>query len=602
MSKLFNDALNALSGADFEEKPVSLQEFVTSDKYMNLQPLSKHQFTMVQAMSQIYKLETLQALYGEEEGFKVYKQTFVEVILQLAKGSGKNHATTVAILYIVYQLLCLKSPAGYYGKDDDNNIDILNMAINADQARTAFFNPLISRLKKCRWFDGKYEIKNREINFDKNINLYSGNSEHGAAEGLNIIVAVLDEISGVDTEGQSTDKQKTAEGIYNALSATVTSRFADYGKTIMLSFPRYKGDFIQRHYDAAIAEKEVIIRTHTFKLDPELPDGVEGNEFDIEWEEDHITRYVMPKRFALRRPTWEVNPTTKIEDYTYKFYTDMRDSLTRFCALPTDNAEDSYFKDREGLELALTGSNGVDNHGIFAHTWTPKEDTDYYIHVDLSKVHDRCSVAVAHVDRWVRVDIGSANYSEIHPYVVVDAIRFWKPSKTDPMDFKEVEKFIVDVRSRGFNVKLVTFDRWSSHDTMNSLNKQHIQTELLSVANKHYDDFSSLINGRRLTAPQNEEFLQELKDLRWIKGKVDHPRAGYKDISDSVCGAIYNAVSLTMPPATNQVEAVTLADLVRQEEEARINKNIQQRAGSVVDPPRQMPDDIWAFLNAGKVI
>ena len=55
--------------------------------------------------------------------------------------------------------------------------------------------------------------------------------------------------------------------------ASVDSRFPDFGKVIMLSFPRFKDDYIQQRYDAAVAEKEVIIRSTTLKLDPDLPDG-----------------------------------------------------------------------------------------------------------------------------------------------------------------------------------------------------------------------------------------------------------------------------------------------------------------------------------------
>lgn len=602
MADFFLDALSAISGADFDEKPVSLEEFVTSEDYLHLPPLSDHQYTMVRAMSQIYRLETLQSLYGDERGAKIFESTCTEVILQLAKGSGKNHSTTVAVLYLVYLLLCLKDPASYYGKPSGNNIDILNMAINAEQARNAFFNPLTALLKKCRWFDGRYEIKSRQIEFDKNINIYSGNSEHGAAEGLNIIVAVLDEISGVDVEGSSQDKLKTADGIYNALSATVTSRFADYGKVIMLSFPRYKDDFIQRKYNEAVAEKEVIIRTHTFKIDPSLPDGVDGNEFDIEWEEDHILRYTYPKLFALRRPTWEVNPVTKIEDFTRAFMTNPRDALSRFCALPSDNAEDNYFKNREAISAALTGKNGVDTDGVFSLSWMPKNDTDYFIHVDLSKVHDRCSVAIAHVEKWVRVEIPSAGYKETHPFVVVDAVRWWKPSKEDPMDFKEVEKFILEVQRRKFNVKLVTFDRWNSHDMINSLNKQGIKCELLSVGNSHYDDFTSVMYDRRLVAPNITEFHEELKALKWIKGKVDHPRSGYKDISDSVCGAIFNAVSHAKTPVNKEVEVITLEDLIKQEKEEKSHKKEIEQSTNRIEPPRRMPQNIEAYLGAGKII
>lgn len=598
----FLDALSAISGAEFEEKPVDIETFVQSEGFLNLPPLSKHQFAAARAMSQIYKLETLETLYGEKRGREIFEDTYQEVILQLAKGSGKNHTTTVALLYVVYLLLCLKDPPKYYGRPSGNNIDIVNMALNADQAKNAFYNPLCAVLKTCRWFDNKYEIKNRHIEFDKNINVYSGNSEHGAAEGLNLFLAILDEISGVDAEGASTDRLKTADGIYEALSATIVSRYSDFGKIIMLSFPRYKGDFIQRKYEEAIAEKEVILRTHTFKLDPNLPDGVEGNEFDIEWEEDHIIRYMMPGVFALRRPTWEVNPIKNINDFAKAFYRNKKEALARFCALPLDSSEDNYFKDRDAIDDALRGRNGVDSNGVFDMTWEPKEDVDYFMHVDLSKVHDRCSVSVAHVDRWVKVEIASAGYKEVHPYVVVDAIRWWKPSKEEPMDFKEVEKFILSVREKGFNVKLVTFDRWNSIDMINSLNKQGIKCELLSVANKHYDDFTSVMYDRRLKAPKLEEFNDELRSLKWIKGKVDHPRSGYKDISDSVCGAIYNAVAGTKPPINKEVEVMTLADMVKKERAEREKKVEADPARNTIDPPRAMPENIASYLKMGRII
>ena len=91
-----------------------------------------------------------------------------------------------------------------------------------------------------------------------------------------------------------------------------------------------------------IAEKETVLRHHKFKVDPDLPDGTEGNEFEIEWEEDHIISYKMPKMFALKRPTWDINPTRKIEDFTPDFYTDPTDALSRFACMPPD-ATDAFF-------------------------------------------------------------------------------------------------------------------------------------------------------------------------------------------------------------------------------------------------------------------
>lgn len=87
MSDFFNSVFNALSGEDFEERPVSPEEFVTSEDYLGLPPLSDYQYQMVRAGSQIYKYETLVALYGEEKGAERYAQTVNECIYQLGKGS-----------------------------------------------------------------------------------------------------------------------------------------------------------------------------------------------------------------------------------------------------------------------------------------------------------------------------------------------------------------------------------------------------------------------------------------------------------------------------------------------------------------------------------
>ncbi len=120
----------------------------------------------------------------------------------------------------------------------------------------------------------------------------------------------------------------------------------------MLSFPRYKNDYIQQRYADVIAEKETVVRTHHFKLDENLPDGTDGNEFDIEWEEDHIVSYKYPKVYALKRPTWEVNPTRSIDDFKVAFYRDAPDALGRFACMPPE-AIDAFFKSREKIEKAF---------------------------------------------------------------------------------------------------------------------------------------------------------------------------------------------------------------------------------------------------------
>lgn len=550
----FDDLIDILDGEEFDEKPVDLKTFVTSPSYLGLPPLSDLQYTLIEKSSQIYKESTLKKLFGEEEGERIYKQTCTEVIAQLGKGSGKDYSSTIAVAYIVYLLLCLKDPATYYGKPPGDSIDILNIAINSQQANNVFFKGFKTRIERSPWFIGKCEVKASEMKFDKSITVHSGHSEREAWEGYNVIVVILDEISGFAIENTTGhDQAKTADAIYDMYRASVDSRFPDFGKVILLSFPRFKNDPIQKFYDSVIAEKETVIRTHKFKMDTELPDGTAGNEFEIDWEEDHITHYAIPKVYALKRPTWEINPTRSIEDFKVAFYKNSLDALGRFACMPPEMI-DAFFKSREKVEKAFSNlSVAIDSFGRIEPWFAPDPDKHYFIHVDLAQKHDHCAVALAHVQKWVNVKV-TDTYSQPAPIVEVDAVRYWTPTPDKSVDFTEVKDFILSLRTLGFNIKVCTFDRWNSHDMMQQLKQYGINTETLSVGKKHYDDMAMVILEERISGPHIPLLIDELLQLKIMRDKVDHPRKGSKDLADAVCGAIYNSISLTRMNVSQEID------------------------------------------------
>ena len=599
MTTDFSAFIDALEGDEFEEKPATLEDFVTSKDYLGLPPLSEYQYTMIRASTQIYKRDTLHKVYGFDEGEKIFKQTCNEVILQLGKGSGKDYTSTIACAYMVHLLLCLSDPARYFGKPPGDAIDIINIAINAVQANRVFFKGFNQRIEKSPWFQGKYIAKANSIEFDKEITVHSGHSQRESWEGYNVLVVILDEISGFDLESTSGNEQaKTASAIYKMYRASVNSRFPDVGKVILLSFPRFKNDYIQQRYNEVVAEKEVVLRHHRFKVDPDLPDNTEGNEFEMEWEEDHIVSYKIPRVYALKRPTWEINPTRKIEDFTIDFYTDPTDALSRFACMPPD-ATDAFFKNRAVIEKAFSNPKlNVDSYGRFDDTFKPDPEKWYYIHVDLAQKHDHCAVAMSHVHNWVTMKIGN-DYKEAAPRIVVDAVRFWTPTASKSVDFTEVKDYIISLRERGFNIKMVTFDRWNSHDMMQQLKAHGINCETLSVAKKHYEDMSLCITEERVDGPKIQLLIDELLQLRIVKDKVDHPRKGSKDLSDAVCGAIYNSVALTPRDSNQAVEIYTYSgvfseelDSLRAESEARLirNKTIK------LPEKKIMPPDLREFM------
>ena len=585
---MFNEFLEALKSDHFEEIPVDARTFVEGEDFLGQPPLSDVQYDIVEAMSQIYRKEDLMNIFGEEEGARYYdKYTKNEIILQLGKGSGKDFTSTVACSYIVYKLLCLKDPAKYFGKPSGDAIDLINVAINAQQAKNVFFKGFKSKIEKSPWFAGKYYAKADSVEFNKSITVYSGHSERESHEGLNLLLAVLDEISGFASEvGTGNEQGKTAENIYKAFRGSVDSRFPDLGKVVLLSFPRYPGDYISEKYDAVIAEKEVVQRSHKFTINPLLPEDSPDNSFEISWDEDQILSYKYPGVFALKRPTWEVNPTRKIDDFMIAFMTDLGDAMMRFACVPTF-ASDAFFKQADKVRSCMTLRNPVDNFRRFDEAFKPDPDKVYYVHADLAQKHDKCAVAIAHVDKWVNIQVIN-NYEQVAPIVVVDAVAWWEPKVEGPVNLSEVKQWIQNLRRLGFNIGMVSFDRWQSFDIQNELKQVGMRTDTVSVAKKHYEDMAMLVYEERLAMPAIELLFDELTQLKIMKNdRVDHPRKKSKDLADAVCGAIFGAISHTPKDQNLMVEVHTISD--RPKRVDTLNDNVIQL--------KPMPDDVKDYLD-----
>jgi hypothetical protein len=591
---MFDEFLEVLKDSNFDETPVDAKTFVEGEDYLGQPPLSDVQYDIVEAMSQIYKLEDLVNLMGQEEGTRYYKKyTKNEVILQLGKGSGKDFTSTVACSYIVYKLLCLKDPARYFGKPGGDAIDIINVAINAQQAKNVFFKGFKTKIERSPWFAGKFYAKAESIEFDKAITVYSGHSERESHEGLNLILAVLDEISGFAQEiGGGNDQGKTADNIYKAFRASVDSRFPDLGKVALLSFPRFPGDFISQRYDSVIAEKESIQKKHTFIINPELPEEAEGNSLQIEWDEDIITSYKYPGVFALKRPTWVVNPTRSIDDFKLAFYTDIGDAMQRFACVPTF-ASDAFFKQREKVRACMTIRNPIDSSKRFEETFKPDPNKKYFVHADLAQKHDKCAVAIAHVEKWVSVQV-MKDYEQVVPMVIVDAVVYWEPRVEGPVNLSEVKQWIQNLRRQGFDIGMVSFDRWQSFDIQNELKSVGMRTETVSVAKKHYEDMAMLMYEERLAMPAIELLFEELTELKIMKNnRVDHPRKSSKDLADAVCGAIFGAISHTPKDQNLEVEIHTFRDRPKTQVDNERDNVIQYKP---------IPKDIKDYLDSFEII
>lgn len=597
-----DDFRRLLNKSDFAEPPVDLETFCTDEYFLGLRgrdgkPQVKGlQKEIIDRMSQIYFQHTLVQLHGEQKGQEMWDKTVNEVICQIGKGGGKDFSIRIAFCRIIYLLHCLKEPLSYYDKGKGEFIDLLNVAINSDQAKNVFFDPMKNMLAQSPYFqDQGMEFRAKEIYFlNSPIRCFSGHSGAEGWEGYNLIAVVLDEIAAFKTDAELGGEKNrySASVLYNMARNSIISRFPEVGKIALLSFPRYEGDFIQEKYEGAIKEKRVKKITQTIG-------SHEDNDIEVTWQEDEILSYNMPKVWALKAPSFYTNPQRKIEDYLSSYIENPVETLGRFFCMPP-KAEQAYFRDVPRLKACFPEDESlspIDEWGRFKDWFKldePKEEAaPRFIHIDLGLFRDRAALCMVHPvgAKLVSHFDGINSVSHRLPVIKMDFIYYWEAPMNGEIDFNDVRRMIFELADK-FPVFIVTMDRWQSHDTSKILQSRGLPTEMHVVQKEDYDTLSTCIYDGRLVGYHHPILVdEELVKLQLLKGKkIDHPRQGFKDGSDCLAGAVYYCTKYT--PVEDEIEIEVLG-----EDSPRPSQEIHRDAPATKVPDKkEMPEDVEQML------
>jgi len=556
-----------LSHEEIETEPVPIDVFVSDRKYLGLPPLSEIQTEIVKNSTQILKKDTLIKLHGEDEGIKIYdKYTQNEVICQLGKGSGKDHCARITMAYTVYLMHCLRDPLSYYGKATGVYVDLLNLAVNAQQAQRVFFEPFKNLLLASPWFNEQgFEPRVSEIFFfSRPIRCFSGHSESEGWEGYEVMTIILDEISAFKTAAElkgDVRSKGSAAAIYNMSKLSVMSRFPEVGKTILLSFPRYKGDFIQQRYDSCREKNE-------------------------------------PKTWAIKAATWEVNPTIEREQLESEYIRNPIEARARFECEPP-NMEDAFFRDADLVRNAFNiGEDPIDDNGSFKNWFNGSDEFTRFIHVDLALKRDRAALSMVHCPGLKEINTGLG--VEKLPVINVDFIHSWTAQPGSEINFAQVRSMIIDL-CRKFSVAIVSFDQWQSVEMIQSLKAMGINADFHSVKKSDYDTLMTSIYDRRLRGYWNEILVEEeLLKLRLIGGnKIDHPSTGTKDLADALAGAVFQSINNITIDQEIEIEFETFNPMIYEGEEDtsadfRVKKDFIDESS---ESEMMMPEEIKNWLD-----
>lgn len=523
----------ALQQGIWREEPVALMEFFTSVDFLSVTPHPGKQTELVEVVYRILMWK----FTGDPAYCPPDMQQITEIVSLFGKGAGKDFLASCFLAYVCYLLCCMNDPHRYFNFAPDENIDLVNVAINAYQANNVFFKKFKARIKNCKWFRKlggepvKYndcQIMKSQIKFYRNITAHSTHSEGEAFEGFNPLFVIFDEIGGYEKE--------KADSCYDIFHSSAVTRYGERCLLLFISYPREEGDMIMQKYEES---------------------------------------FTNPQVYSIRGASWEVNPTITKKSLEKDYETNPETARKLYECIPPKSFE-GLFQFPEKIDTVVVHGKYAQNPGFLAtsqvitrtlHNFEERHFTGlelfglmldpqyiYYIGGDAGVTSDSYVLSVMHGEAYQTVvtDAEGVPYETWVNKPVEDLLLMWKPNKKDRLavDLLNVAD-VLEVICKQVFVKKFLSDKFNSAEVAQRLMTYGVDAEDKSFSNPFqlqiYQNLKSLIytNGIELLdhVPMYENTMnpnEELKHLKLINGsKIDHDKDKSKDFSDARAAAAY---------------------------------------------------------------
>jgi hypothetical protein len=544
------------AGDIFRQEPVSLSEFVTGREFLNNPPLSDIQFDAVRHLEQVYLPSTYE-LMVEEFGAQWEPVRFVDlVVLQWAKAGGKDHVCRVATARAAYLLLCLRDPQSYFGMPGQDSIHLLNVAASEAQARTAFFKPLRRMIERAPCFAGRFEMKAGAIEFDNGVELLSGHSSAQTQEGLNLLLGIADEIAAFRSREETAhlvrasgrEPAGTGEKILEMMITSARTRFPENFKVAAISYPRLKGDLIQRLTAQGREDNErhgersrwyVSGPYATWQVNPRVPSK---DAFRDDYERDPM----------LARAKYECAPDVRLN----RLFRDDRAVYAAFDQEIPEPVRIDYLLGRPKPDAGGASARlpyGWQAQFDFSSGFRPVPGALYAVHADLSLRRSRTGIAMAHVRAYEpRDEQDDERIADLAPTVKVDFVASFEAdleAQPVPREIRLswVRDLLRELQRLGFPIARVSFDDYQSADSAQTIASWGIETDIVSTAKtpRVWETLREVTYEGRLEGYWRSRLVKELLELMILPGgKVRAPVDGSKDEADALACAVLGAIEL----------------------------------------------------------
>ena len=401
-----------------------------------------------------------------------------EMVLSIGRRSGKTTISACIAAYETYKLIRKQDPQAYYGLPASNNIQIISVATDKDQAGL-LYNEVSGHFRNCAFF-GPYTANNTQsyarFQTPKDVERYGRYIEDPSAKatlkvtfrscvakglrGAGNICVIMDEIAHFTETGQS-----GAEEVYNAVVPS-TSAYS----------PKDPND---RRIPVGPVEGRVISISS-----PLGKQGLFYKLFQIGMQGGKASENML----CVQAPTWEVNPTVPATEFEKHYLKNPAVFFTEYGGEFTDRTR-GWIEDNKDLLACVDEKHKPVDRGIARKP--------YFMGIDVALVGDGSAVAIGHLegDKLVldKVDMIKAGVG--------------KYADKERLEFDDVADWVLDYTKR-FYITEGIFDQWAGIPFEQALNKRGL-TQLKT---------------QQMTKQLTSQMFQNFKDMMWDKRLVLYNR------------------------------------------------------------------------------
>lgn len=556
------DSYNQLYYSDYEEIPVSFEQFISDDNYLG-KSTRNGQF--------LYP-------FWRREVPKIFRSGSSEVALSGSIGVGKTTVAVISMIYHLYRTMCMRDPQSFFGLAPGTKIEYAFLNNTLSSSYGVAYQSFQAFIQESPWFLKHGAISGRatpEYYPDKGFGFTVGSRPQHTL-GRAIICAILDEVSFAPGQNVSYEKSKIMD-VYTNIRRRMESRFMVQGKCFgmlfLVSSKATESSFLES-YIADQVKKGYPIYVVDQPLWKVKPAAYSGKMFKVAVGNKYVRSRVEP----LGLPETDlINWTESAQksgltvidvpvEHRQAFDQDLDKALQDIAGISTSVVTKAFSVEKILKCVSPTLHNPFKSDIITVGMGDTLELKDFFdeslipdnvrsapvfIHLDASVSGDRTGLSGTAIIGTKEVttygaDVDEEVTSEELVYQQVFSVGIQAPSDSE-ISFEKTRRFIYYLKDDiGLNIKIVTTDGFQSVDTRQILQSKGYEVGYTSLDRTPdgYDGLRSAINDQRIVLLQGCNLLvEELSELERdnMTRKYDHTAYSTKDVADSLAGSYLDA-------------------------------------------------------------